>query len=178
MNHTHPASSRCGFTLLELTIVVGIIAVIASMILPMLSDQDRMRLTAASSVLTSDIELAQSMSIATPDALHGVHFEPAKACWWISKTKTPDTPIVREDTNDVYLVTLGADRGKAAAGVTFTIDQIIGSHLGFDSRGGLAAFTAQPSITFTLGDQWVKLAISPNTGSITETYGTAAPAKN
>lgn len=173
----HSTHRSRGFTLLELMLVVGIIAIITSMLMPMLIDQDRMRLMGASAVLTSDIEMAQSMSIADADNPHGVHFDAAKNCWWIAQTSTPDTPIVREDTGEKYLVTLGVDRGLAAEGVTFTIDQITGDHLGFDNRGGLAAFTAQPSIQFNLGTQWVKLSISPNTGTITETSGTTAPSE-
>src|SRR5215813_8301268 len=112
----HRTMRRCGevprraFTLLEVLVVVTVIVVIASMVLPALSDENRPRLMAASAILTSDIETAQAMSIANPTAPLTVRFDPTGNRWWIAVATIPNTPITRDDTHEQFLVTLGSGR--------------------------------------------------------------------
>ncbi len=73
-------SSR-GFTLIELLMTMTIIAVLAAVVLPKFTDSGRLRVSAASSVLTSDIQLAQVMTISHPDRPVVVYFETKRQNW-------------------------------------------------------------------------------------------------
>jgi len=162
---------RKGFTLLEVLITITIIAVIAVMVAPSFSDDTRLRLMAASAVLSSDIELAQVMTISQPDEPVVVVFDPDQDRYWLAYASAPDVPITRSDTGTPYRVVMGQGRAAAAIGVTFSTTDITGDILKFNAQGGIEDFTTQPTITLSLSGRWIDVTIAPSTGSITETSG-------
>jgi len=166
------STSRRAFTLLEMLIVITIIATIAALVIPSFNDDSRLRLMAASSVITSDIELAQVMTISQPDQPMVVRFEPDHHRYHLARASDPATPINREDTGEPYRVTLGQGRASTAEGVTFTTAEIPDNTLAFNPQGGVDDFTTSPRITLSLAGRTITLDISASTGSITET---AAP---
>ena len=162
---------RPGFTLFDLLVTIAIMTMVAALVVPSLSDADRSRLIAATSILGSDIELAQVVTVSDPARPLVVRFEPAEAKYWLAYADTPDDPIPRPDTGAPYLVIFGQGRAHSAAGVTLVLADIANETLTFLPQGGLADFTAQPEITVSLGNKWIKLAIAPTTGTITESAG-------
>lgn len=168
-----PKSHRA-FTLLEMLVTLTIVAALAAVVAPMLSDDSRLRVMAAAEVITSDLELAQVMTIAHPDAPVVMKFTPDLATYWLAYAATPDTPLSREDNGQPYVVTLGADRARGAAGVTITLDQAPGDTIAFAAHGGLTDFTLAPTIRLARVKRGIQLAIGPNTGSITQSEFTPA----
>lgn len=160
-----------GFTLFELLVTLTLIAIVAGLVIPMIGDNDRLRLMAAASVMTSDIELAQVMTIADPDQPVIVRFDPDNNRYWLALADTPDTPIPREDTGADYLVVLGQGRAGSATGVTFTVSGMTADTLVFGAQGGLTDFTATPAITLASGDDTIELSITASTGTIVQTDG-------
>ena len=108
-------SRRCGFTLIEMLMTITIVAVLAAVVLPQLTDDGRLRLSAASSVLISDIELAQMMTITHPDRPVLVWFD-TQDTYWLAYADTPKEPILRPGTTAPYVVQLGKGRMFSAAG--------------------------------------------------------------
>jgi len=159
------------FTLLEMLVTITVVAVVAAVVAPMFSDDNRLHLMAGSSVLASDIELAQVMTISFPDQAVVVKFDPSKQTYWLAYASDPDTPITRTDTNEPYLVMLGKGRALSAQGVQMQLVQVANDTLEFNAQGGLVDFTATPSIQLTRGGSKITLAVATATGTVSETGG-------
>jgi len=164
-------TGRSAFTLLEVLVVITILAVVAVLAAPSFSDDSRLRLMAASTILGSDIELAQVMTISQPENPVVVTLDVNQNRYWLAYASAPEVPMNRADTGDAYLVVMGEGRAATAIGVTLATTAISDDILVFNAQGGLEDFTAQPKITLALNGQWIELAIAPSTGTITETNG-------
>jgi prepilin-type N-terminal cleavage/methylation domain-containing protein len=165
------------FTLVELMITVTIIAVVASVVVPMLNDDNHVRLVAAAGVITSDIELAQVMTLSYPKDPVIVRFDPANRRYWLAFASDPETPITRNDTGQPYLIVLGEGRAVTAEGVEFKISNIKDDALVFDAQGSLVDFNATPKIELNRGDLAITMMISASTGTITQTDGAIEASK-
>ncbi len=165
-----------GFTLLEMLVTLTIIAALTAVVAPMFSDDSRMRVMAASSIIASDIELAQVMSIAKPDQPVVVRFNPAQGRYWLAYAGTPNSPLLREDNGLPYEVVMGSGRARSASGVTLNIQQATDNSFTFAAHGGLSNFTQTPVIKVMAGSRGIMLTISPTTGSVREAEFTPTPA--
>jgi len=163
-----------GFTLLEMLITVTILAVVASAVTPLFSDDDRLRVMAASSVISSDLELAQVMTLSYPDQPVVVRFHADKQMYWLAYAFDPETPIVRPTTGEPYVVVIGQGRASTAESVSFSVADLTDDGIEFAASGALANFTATPKIELSRNGTALTLTISPNTGTITEHDGTIA----
>lgn len=170
-----PRRVQRAFTLFELMIVVAIAAVLATMVLPMIRNDERLQLIAAASLVTSDIEYAQSLSISRPSSPAAVSFDTSTASYHVAYQSSVETPLTRDDTGESYAVTFGTGRATGAAGVTMSVKDMNKNLIQFDSHGGLLEFNATPVITLQAGNEWFQLTISPTTGTITETSGAGTP---
>ena len=119
-------------------------------------------------MVTSDIELAQVMTIAHPADPVVVSFEPTSDRYWLAYADAPGTPIPRSDNGRPYLVTFGKDRARSAVGVSLSLTDVTGNMLGFDAQGGIVDISAQPVIRLILGSSFIDLQIAPTTGTITQ----------
>lgn len=166
-NNPRPAA----FTLLEVLVTITIIAVIAVLVAPSFSDDTRLRLMAASAVISSDIEFAQITTIAEPQDPIVVRFDTDQDRYWLAYESDPETPMTRPDTSETYLVAMGQGRAAAAAGVAISTTEIADDILVFNTQGGVEDFTTQPAVRLSLNGQWIDVSIAPSTGTITETDG-------
>ncbi len=153
-------------------VTLTIIAVMAAVLVPKLQDQGRLRLIAGSRLLSSDIEMAQVMTISNPAAPIVIKFQPNNGTYWLASAADPDTPILRPGAVQYYRVEFGEGRGRTARDVTFALTDVPSDILSFNEQGGMTDPTVQPEIKLLHGSQWIKLSISTTTGSITETAGT------
>lgn len=119
-----PTRLQHAFTLVELMIAVAILAVAVGLIIPSLGPNDRSRLLAAANLIASEIELAQSLSIATPEDRAVVKFDlaaPAGVTWWIAPASAPDTPIMRPYSTTPHVTTLGVGDAADLGGIGVTL---------------------------------------------------------
>ena len=161
-------TARCGFTLIDLMMTITIIIVAGALVLPNLSDDKRLRLMAAASILTSDIELAQVMTISHPADAVVVQFDPDNDQYWLAYADAPGTPIPRPDNGRPYLIVFGQDRARSAVGVSLSLTEVTNNTLAFDAQGGLADISAHPVIRLSLGTRFIDLQIASTTGTITQ----------
>jgi prepilin-type N-terminal cleavage/methylation domain-containing protein len=156
------------FSLLEILVALTLLAAITAVVAPMVSDDSRLRVMAAAQIISSDIELAQVMTIAHPETPVIVRFHADEPRYWLAYASAPNTPIAREDTGAPYDVTLGLDRASGAEGVAITLDQTPDNTIEFEAHGGLSDFTLAPTIRLVNNTRGIQLAIAASTGSITE----------
>ncbi len=159
-----------GFALIDLMVTLFVIAIMAAVLFPQLEDEGRLRLTAASRLITADIELAQVMTISNPAEPIIVKFEPG-GTYWLAPAGDPDTPIVRSGAIQPYRVVFGEGRGRSGRNVTLVLTDLENNILSFNEQGGVVALNLQPEIKLVYGTEWVKLTLSTMTGTITETAG-------
>jgi len=170
MHSLIPSSTifRRAFTLLEMLVTISIIGVAAALVIPAFNDDARLRVMAASSVLTSDIELAQVLNISYPKDPVVVRFEPDQQRYWLAYADEPDTPLVRESNGQPYLVKFGVGRAITASDVTFTVDQMTDNTLAFNAQGGLTNYQTTPVIQLSRAGVGIELSIAPTTGTVKE----------
>lgn len=134
-------TSGSAFTLLELLIAVMVMAIVAAMAVPALAPNDGARLSGAATLLASDLEFAQSLSIANPDDLAAVRFDPDDpdgATYWVALSSAPDTPIDRPGTDEPYLVQFGQGDAAQLEGVNLSVTGVSDDTVIFDQFGRLA----------------------------------------
>ncbi len=166
-------SHLLGFTLFDLMVTMTIIVVMAAIVLPNLKEDAQLRLIAASRLLSSDIELAQIMTISNPDSPIVVRFKPTIGKYWLAVADDTETPIKRPGSTGDYVVEFGKGNARTATGVYMGLTDIDSDTLAFNAQGGLTDLTVEPVITLYQGPRWIKLEISTTTGTITETAGTS-----
>ena len=151
---------------MEVLVTITIIAVIATIIAPTLNDDSGLRLMAASAILTSDIELAQVMTVSRPDEAVVVRLDPDQNRYWLAYGNTPDTPIFPPG-----VTTFGQGRALTAVGVVMSATGVTDNTIEFNAQGGLTDFSVDPVIRLSLNGRFFDLELSATTGSITETSG-------
>lgn len=169
MRSRHAITPRA-FTLVDLLVTMTIIVIAGTLVIPQMRDESRLRVMAASAILSSDLELAQVMTIARPADPVVVRFDPGQNRYWLAYKSDPATPIVREGTNEDYLVQLGAGRALTAKGVAISLAGTKLDSLEFDAQGGIADFTSEPVISLNAGSETLTLTVSPITGALTQAW--------
>ena len=159
--------NRRGFTLVEMVLVVGIMAIMAMFTIPMIQDGRSSGVKAAAGILQSDLERAQVMAMAHPDTRIGLQFDADGGGWKIVDADAPSTPLLDEFSGAPISIRLGQGRGQVAEGVQVQTSGVTGNLLVFGSLGGLE--TPGDSRLLTLRNEANEhtLRISPATGWIT-----------
>lgn len=155
-------------------LTVAILALIAATVTPMLNDDRGLRVVAAARILSSDIELAQVLTIAKPSEPVVVRFDAAKNTYWLAYAYDTETPLPRPDNGEPYLVELGVGRARSALGVSLSLADVTNDMIEFESSGALIDFATTPMIELGSGGSAITLSISPMTGSILEQQGSIA----
>ncbi len=170
--HNRILFPRMGFTFIEVMMTIAIMAMVFTIAMPIMQNDDHFRVVAAARIVSSDLELAQVMTLSDPGAPVIVVFSTTLPKYHLAHPDTFKTPLNREDNGLPYVVEMGLDRAATAQGVTISTTNLTNNILAYSAQGGLVDFTRTPSITLTYGKEWITLTIAPTTGTITETAGT------
>ena len=165
------ARRQRGFTLLEVLITVTIMGAMAVVIIPRFQDDSELRVVAAATLVASDLEYAQVLSISHPAQPAAVQFDPGNAGYWVAYAADPSQPLVREDTGDPYAITFGAGRARTVAGVSLWVLDASSNRVVFDANGALVDFTDSPKVILGCNGFYRTISIAPSTGTLTITEG-------
>ena len=158
-----PNRASC-VTLVELLIVVVLMAIAATLAMPMLASTDSTRLRAAANLLVADLAFAQIESITHADDLCVVTFDQAAGSYMVAKSSAPTTPMADPATNQPYVTTFGSGRASEAAGVSIQGYSLDGdSQLGFGIYGQTDQAT-QATITLQAGSLTMTVQIDGTSG--------------
>ncbi len=166
---------RDGFTLIEMMMVITILAMVAVLVMPMLTDNTRLRLQAGASIVISDLELAQVMTMAQPDRPVLVRFDNANSRYWLAYADNPGDPITHPQSGEPYLVSFGSGRASSVGDILLNARLGTGgTDLRFAPHGGLEQFGLAPNINLGIpqGDRtyWIIVEIDTSTGSMSQSY--------
>ncbi len=131
------ARTARAFTLIDLLVTVAIMAVVAAVVVPALSPDNGARLRGGAMMLVSDIEYAQSMSLAEPGDPVIVRFGADGATYWLARESDPTLPIAYPGTNEQYLVRFGEGRASLLADASLSVAGLVDGAIAFDEFGRL-----------------------------------------
>ncbi|HBS28982.1 MAG TPA: hypothetical protein DEB06_05930 [Phycisphaerales bacterium] len=153
--------------MVDTMMAVALLAVLALVAIPAVGPDQPLRVISAATVLASDIEFAQSASLASPSDPVVVRFDPDGGRYWLARASSPDAPIDRPGRHPVapYVVEFGAADALYLAGVGATTQNIPDGVLAFDAFGRLDQMgDARVTLANTSGSATVQ--ISASTGSV------------
>lgn len=157
---------RCAFTLIDLMMAVAIMALLLVVAIPMLAPTDPVRLIGAATKLSSDIEYAQSVSLADPSDPAMLRVESASSLYFLARRSAPNAPIPHPATGEPYGLVFGTQPGAMFGEVSIEIEGDDEDRVAFDEFGRLAqAEDAWVRLTNESGDLWVRVVAE--TGSVT-----------
>jgi prepilin-type N-terminal cleavage/methylation domain-containing protein len=161
--------TRRAFTLAELLMVLGIMAVTTSLILPFAGDNDVSRLRAAAELLAADIEDVQGRSLAEPGAPTSLLVAEDGAGWHLALAEEPEEPIL--DIEGRPLVRrFGADSLAGCTGVSLQVEDLPEDGLQFDDQGAPVALPGTIDFLLMAGDEpplTLRVRVSASTGRVT-----------
>ena len=156
---------RRGMTLLEITITMVVLAIVAAVILPAFDNGNGSRIAAAMILLRDDLEQARYRTVANPNQARALLFDDDGRGWRVVDPADPSLMLQRDDGSDWY-VRSGEARGAGMRKVEITLDGVDGLLLAFDASGALRDRSAIPSIHVSCGQQEQVLEIGAVTGIV------------
>ena len=162
----HHLARRRGILLIDLLMAIVVLSIILIAVVPAMRPEEPMRLIAASAVLASDIEYAQSATLAKPADPILIRFDESGTRYWLARESDPETPITRPGhTQGPYEVFLGYEADTSAEGVTLSLDAVPSLTITFDAYGRINA-DADPSILVNNESGSMRIRIRRTTGSV------------
>lgn len=153
-----------GFTMVELMISVALIAIAAMIALPALRPDDPLKVIGAATMLASDIEYAQSATLASPADPTIVRFTDSQPHYWLALESDPSTPILRSNGKP-YEVHFGQDGAEYLAGLQVQLEDDPGGAITFDAFGRLAQ-TADARVVIGNTSGGLVVTVKATTGSV------------
>ncbi len=154
------------FTAIELLIVIVIVAIAASLVIPMIGGTSTIRLRAAARMLVADLEFAQIESMAHTDDPRLFVIE-GSTTYRIAPTSNSISAIVNPADGDAYRVVYGTGRAAELVGVVISAFSLGGDdRLGFGRYGQLDQ-AAAATITLAASGETVTVTLDPETGEAT-----------
>jgi len=127
---------RRGFTFVELMISAALLALAATIALPALRPDDPLKVIGAATMLASDIEFAQSATLASPADPTVVRFSATEPRYWLALASAPEIPIVRAN-GEAYEVHFGVGDAQFLQGMSVGLLDAPGGTITFDAFGRL-----------------------------------------
>jgi prepilin-type N-terminal cleavage/methylation domain-containing protein len=127
-----------GFTLLELMLVLGVLALVAALVMPMSVQGDSVTVNATARLLSSDLEHAQMLALSRPDRRIALAVDADGRGWRIVDADAPTVALV--DTIDAShqgrTLAVRCGEGRAALAIDALVSPT-GTMIVFDPLGGL-----------------------------------------
>jgi len=151
------------FTAIELLIVIVIVAIAASLVIPMIGGTSTVRLRAATRMLVADLEFAQIESMAHADDPRLLVIA-GSTRYRIARTSDSIGAIVNPADGTDYRVEYGTGRAAELIGVVISAYSLDGDdRLGFGRYGQLDQ-TEAATITLAASGETVTVTLDPETG--------------
>lgn len=154
-------TSRQGFTLVELLVVVVIMSVVGAMIVPMLAGAGEVEALSAARMIATDIQYAQSVAI-TEQTPVTVDFSPSNDQYSLSnQSGLLKHPMTNKDYLIDFATKDGFDQLDLATANFSGASEVVFDELGAPNAGG--------SVTVLGGSQVYRLEVMSVTGTVAVT---------
>ncbi len=153
-----------GFTLVDLMVAMAVLAILAVMVIPSSNPGESMKLISAATVIATDIEFAQSITLAEPSDHTVLVFHPDGGGYFLSLASAPLVPIARPGTGDDYVVRYGEGHVRTLSGVLIQEGALL-EPIEFDAFGSLSGLVDR-SVTLVTMDGIIDVTIRQSTGSV------------
>lgn len=169
------ARSRRGVVLIDVVMMLAVLGIVLLAVLPSANPGEGMKLVAATTILSSDLEFAQSETLARPADPTIVRFDEDGTRYWLALASDPETPIVRPDGVDPWMVEFGQGEHRELWGVSLEIQDVADRTIVFDPMGRLIQ-SENAVIRFANGSGELAVVVRSTTGSVSVVDGDAVPA--
>ena len=156
---------RRGFTLFELMMVVSILAIVASIVVPLVGNDESSRLRAAAELLAADIEDVQAKALVEPEAPGCLVIDGDGSGWRLVHAEAPDQPLLGPDGRPVRRA-FGSDALAGCPGLSISAEGLPGSGLRFDDQGAPTALSETLSFELRGGENRMYVRVSASTGRV------------
>ncbi len=126
-----------GVMLIDVLMSVALIGVALLAILPALHPERPMRVVAGATILSADLEAAQSLTLASPGDPTVVVFESDGSGYWLARASEPETPITKEPSGEPFRVVFGEGDHGSLEGLTVEVVDLAGESVEFSALGRL-----------------------------------------
>ena len=157
-------AERRGFSLAELLIVVLTLAVAATVIVPMVGENETTQLRAAARMLVADLEFARSESMVHDLDGRMLVLDGRRRGYAIVTTGNPTTPVVHPADGGSYMIRYGEGWAAELGDVS-----VVGFALGGDTRLGFGIYgqldqTSDATITLGTPGHTITVTLNADTG--------------
>jgi type II secretion system protein H len=174
-----PVRRRCGFTLVEILVVLIIIGIAAAIVVPQMSTRDDLKVAAAARTLAADLIYAQNLAITRQSSVR-VNFDLPNARYRVVDAATGQT-VTHPVNKSPYEMRFGAGgtlglREAVLAEVVFLGADGETEHvdMGFDDLGTPMAYPASGPpepltggrVRLRVGGQLLQVDVEPFTGQV------------
>lgn len=156
--------TRRAFTLLDLLLTIAILAIISTIAAPSLRPNDSLKLISAATILTADLEFAQSATLEDPADPTILRVDTKEGRYWLAKASDAETPVLRAN-GTAYEVDFGAGSSQYLDGIGIECKELPDDAVVFDAFGRLTlSDDIVLNLTSPTGVLTVRIAAS--TGSV------------
>ena len=163
-------TTRRGVVMIDVVMMLAVLGIVIVSVIPSARPGESMKLIAVTTVVASDIEFAQSATLARPSDPTIIRFDEDGARYWLALASDPETPILRPNGVDPYLVEFGHGNYRELWGVSLEVQDLTDGTLEFDGMGRLVQ-SEDGVLRFGNGVGEIAVVVRATTGSVSVVDG-------